>query len=163
LIRLKCLSCGLALAYRESQGEFCPRCLARDQQVVRLVPVSDRPSRAFKPSMGHLRIQASAREDCHLLLLSGELDIASAPLLEGMLQELCEQGAREVVLDLGGVEFIDSSGLNAILYCRSLCERHRCVYCLTPARRPAQRMLEITGVAERLPFRRDREEPVSET
>jgi len=162
LIRLKCLSCGLALAYRESQGEFCPRCLARDQQVVRLVPVSDRPSRAFKPSMGHLRIQASAREDCHLLLLSGELDIASAPLLEGMLQELCEQGAREVVLDLGGVEFIDSSGLNAILYCRSLCERHRCVYCLTPARRPAQRMLEITGVAERLPFRRDREEPVSE-
>ena len=162
MIGLKCLSCGLTLAYRESQGDFCPRCLARDEQVVQLVLVSDRPSRASKPSMGHLRIQASAREDCHVLVLSGELDIASAPLLEGMLHDLCAEGAREVVLDLGGVEFIDSSGLNAILHCRALCERHRCVYCLTPARRPAQRMLEITGVAERLPFRRARQRQLSE-
>ena len=120
---------------------------------MQLVPVSDRPASASKPSIGHLRIRASARDDHHLLALTGELDIASAPALEATLEDLCAEGATEVVLDLGGVDFIDSTGLNAILRGRTLCEKHDCAYCLIPAQRPAQRLFEIAGLAENLPFR----------
>jgi anti-anti-sigma factor len=67
--------------------------------------------------------------------------------------EACAGGAKELVLDMGGVEFIDSSGLNAILRGKVLCEEQDCAYSLTPAQRPAQGVFEATGVIDRLPFR----------
>jgi anti-sigma B factor antagonist len=86
-------------------------------------------------------------------MLNGELDIGSAAMLEATLEEACAAGATEVVLDMGGVEFIDSSGLSAIVRGKMLCEEHGCDYCLTPAQRPVQGVFEVTGVAERLRFR----------
>ena len=90
----------------------------------------------------------------HTLLLSGELDMASAPALEEALQQLCEAGAQELVLDLRELSFMDSSGLNAIVKGRALCEEHRCDLALIPGRRPVQRVFEVTQLLDRLPFRK---------
>jgi anti-sigma B factor antagonist len=89
----------------------------------------------------------------HTLVLTGELDMASAPALEGMLQELCEGGAQELVVDLSRLTFMDSSGLNAILKTKALCEEHLCDLGLIPGRRPVQRVFELTHLLDRLPFR----------
>ena len=153
MITLRCLNCGLTVLYEGSDGDFCPRCLARAQRAVQLIPISDRPSSAAGRSMGRLRVQTSVLGTRHLFVLSGELDIASAPMLEATLDEACAAGAKEVVLDMGGVEFIDSSGLSAIVRGKMLCEEHDCGYCLTPAQRPVQGIFEVTGVADRLQFR----------
>lgn len=90
---------------------------------------------------------------CHTLLLRGELDMSSAPALEGMLQELCEGGAQELVIDLRELEFMDSSGLNAILKSRLICAEHLCDLGLIPGRRRVQRIFELTHLLDRLPFR----------
>ena len=103
-----------------------------------------------------LSVQSHSEGDRHTLLLTGELDIASAPELEGKAQELCAQSATELVLDLSQLEFIDSAGLNAILRVRALCEEHMCEFCLTPGARPVQRLFEITRLIDKLPFRRSR-------
>jgi anti-sigma B factor antagonist len=79
--------------------------------------------------------------------------MASAPALEGTLQELCAAGARELILDLRQLDFIDSSGLNAILRSTTLCEEHLCDLGLIPGRRRVQRVFELTQVSDRLPFR----------
>ncbi|HWX44872.1 MAG TPA: STAS domain-containing protein [Solirubrobacteraceae bacterium] len=104
-------------------------------------------------SIGRLSMQTSVQGDRHLVVLGGELDIGSAPLLEATIAEVCAAGAKELVLDMGGVEFIDSSGLKAILRGKVLCDEQDCSYALTPAQRPAQGVFETTGVIERLPFR----------
>jgi anti-sigma B factor antagonist len=153
MIRLKCLNCGLVMLYEGSEADFCPRCLARTQRAVQLIPVSDRPSSGFGRSMGRLVIRMSVSENRHILTLNGELDVASAPMLETALAEICAAGATEVVLDMAGVEFIDSSGLSAIIHGKALCEAQSCDYSLTPAQRPAQGVFETTGVIDRLPFR----------
>jgi anti-sigma B factor antagonist len=155
MITLRCLNCGLTLLYESSAADFCPRCLARAQRAVQLIPVSDRtsPPAPAGHSMGRLRVQTSVQGNRHLLALGGELDVGSAPMLEATLQEACAAGATEVVLEMGGVEFIDSSGLSAIVRGKMLCEEHDCGYCLTPAQRPVQVVFEVTGVAERLRFR----------
>jgi anti-sigma B factor antagonist len=153
MITLRCLNCGLMMLYEGSEADFCPRCLARARQAVQLIPVSDRTSSVVGRSMGRLTMQASVHGDRHLLVLSGELDIGSAPMLEATMAEACAAGAEELVLDMGGVEFIDSSGLKAILRGKVLCEEHDCSYSLTPAQRPAQGVFETTGVIDRLPFR----------
>jgi anti-anti-sigma factor len=156
MIRLKCFSCGLAVAYRGSEGDVCPRCLWREQQVVKLIAVSDQPSPVLHCSMGRLSIEEKASEGRHTIALSGELDVASAEILAEALAEACAAGARELVLDLGGIEFMDSTGLNAILRGQKLCEEHGCRWSLTPARQPVKRVLEVAGVLNRLSLHKTR-------
>jgi anti-sigma B factor antagonist len=100
-----------------------------------------------------LNIQAHRQQDRHTLVLTGELDLASAQELEGMVAQACADGAREIVLDLSRLRFIDSSGLKAILTARSLCATSGCELYLTPGQEPVQRLFEITRVIDRLQFR----------
>jgi anti-sigma B factor antagonist len=153
MITLRCLNCGLMMLYEGSEADVCPRCLARSRRAVQLIPVSDRTSSVSGRSIGRLSIQTRVHGDRHLLVLGGELDIGSAPMLEATMAKACAAGAKELVLEMGGVEFIDSSGLTAILRGKVLCAEHGCTYSLTPAQRPAQGVFETTGVIDRLPFR----------
>jgi anti-sigma B factor antagonist len=45
------------------------------------------------------------------------MDAARAPAFKSELAELIEAGHNQLVLDLGQVEFVDSSGLGAIVSC----------------------------------------------
>ncbi len=84
--------------------------------------------------------------DGHLLAPAGELDIATVPLLEASYEEL-EHG--RVLLDLSGISFIDSTGLQLLL---RLSERNagRLEIIGSPA---LDRLLQITGVRDQLPLR----------
>ncbi len=103
------------------------------------------------------------------MVLEGELDVASAGLLERTIAQMCSTGATEVVVELGRLDFIDSSGMNAILQSRMRCGEHECAFSLAPGQHPAQRLFEITQVLEQLPFgepsprRHGRETPARET
>ena len=50
------------------------------------------------------------------LHLAGDLDIAAAGRFRRILGDLMGSGAREVTVDLAGTEFVDSSGLGALLW-----------------------------------------------
>jgi len=60
------------------------------------------------------------------------------------------------VLDVAGLEFVDSTGLRAILNVKAVCEENHCAFQLTPGRDQihdqVRRLLEITGLIDRLPF-----------
>jgi anti-anti-sigma factor len=101
-----------------------------------------------------LSIHVGVAEGRHTITLGGELDIGSVQMLEAALVEACDQRPAEVVLDMAGIEFMDSMGLNAILRGRALCEEHGCAFSLTPAQRPVQRVFEATNVLKRLSFRK---------
>jgi anti-anti-sigma factor len=49
-----------------------------------------------------------------VLTLGGELDLATAPLLQEQLERAI-RGEGAVVIDLSGLQFIDSSGLNVLV------------------------------------------------
>ncbi len=103
-----------------------------------------------------LTIDSEGAEGRHRLSLRGELDLASAPELEEAVATLCAEGAREAVLDVAGLEFVDSTGLRAILNVKAVCEENRCAFYLTPGRDQihdqVRRLLEITGLIDRLQF-----------
>ena len=52
----------------------------------------------------------------HVVLeISGEIDVYTAPKLRERLIELVNSGQRNVVVDLGRVEFLDSTGLGVLV------------------------------------------------
>ncbi len=58
----------------------------------------------------------SRREhEATVLALSGELDLASQRALERDIARALQSGARTVVLDLGGLTFVDIAGLRSML------------------------------------------------
>jgi anti-anti-sigma factor len=149
MLALKCLGCGLTVPYKGSRRNVCPRCLVREDRAIELTTVSDRPS-TISRSRGRLTTYTREQEDRHTIVLSGELDIASVQILDEILTEACAAGAKEVVLDLGGIEFMDSEGLNAILRGKARCEQQSCTYCVTPAQRPVEHVFDTAGIRGKL-------------
>jgi anti-sigma B factor antagonist len=152
MIRLTCFACGLSLPYQGAQADLCPRCLARREHAVFLVPVSDQPAAVSRMRVGRLRIERKTRDERRVLVLDGELDIGSAPMLEEEIAEACSEDAKDVVIDMTCVEFIDSIGLGAILRGQEICAENDRGYYVTPAQPHARRLFEVTGVIDRLRF-----------
>ncbi len=50
-----------------------------------------------------------------VVTVAGELDMFRAPAFEALLCRGIDEGARHVVIDLGAVDFIDSTGLTVIV------------------------------------------------
>jgi anti-sigma B factor antagonist len=154
MISLRCLRCGVTVPLEGSRTDLCQRCLVRDGQRVRMIPVSDRPANAGAAGADSLAIRAESHEGRAVVSLAGELDVASAADLEAVIVRVCREDTTELVLDMTSVEFIDSSGLNAILRAKMLCVRRGCSFLMTPAQEPAQRTLRTMGVDDRLSHRR---------
>jgi anti-sigma B factor antagonist len=102
---------------------------------------------------GELGLDRRGEASDPVLVLSGELEIETAPPLQDAVTRLCADGARTLTLDLSGLTFVDSIGLAAIVYASRQCERHECELELIPGIASVQRVFEITGLATLLPFR----------
>ena len=85
-----------------------------------------------------------------VIRLRGELDIESAPDLERVL--LRSRPARQrVVLDLGELKFMDSTGLRVLLRARAAAEEGRWEIVLRNVPPTIRRLFDMTGVHEALP------------
>jgi anti-anti-sigma factor len=82
----------------------------------------------------------------------GELDMLSVPELEGLLGEAAGPGV-EVILDVSGLEFIDSTGVHLVLRVYADSSRDGWDFSIRGARAEVMRAFELTGLADRLPFR----------
>ena len=56
-----------------------------------------------------------SRSPYTVLAVKGDVDVHSAPRLREKLVELVSEGARKIVVDLDGVDFLDSTGLGVLV------------------------------------------------
>jgi len=83
----------------------------------------------------------------------GELDMATVGIVEQELRRLHESGFKQIVLDLGGLTFMDSSGLHLVLKWTAEASRDGLVFELEPGPPAVQRIFELAAVTDELPFR----------
>ena len=101
----------------------------------------------------NLTIEERGEGEHHVLSLAGELDLAAAPELDAAVERLCAAGVQELEIDLQELDFIDSTGIRSILQAKETCARHGIHFYLVPARRQPQRVFEVAGLLEVLPWR----------
>jgi anti-sigma B factor antagonist len=65
--------------------------------------------------MPSLHIKAITAGDCAVLRIAGEMDVYTVPKLRKQVADLAEKGTVHVIADLRGVDFLDSTGLGALV------------------------------------------------
>ena len=85
-----------------------------------------------------------------IVRLRGELDVATAPSFDRALTRLRPPGQR-VVLDLGELHFMDSTGLRILLKARRIAAEGGWVLVLRSVPPNIRRLLELAGVEDAIP------------
>jgi anti-anti-sigma factor len=98
----------------------------------------------------HLQVEVHSEPDRIVLRLLGELDLASAPLLQGAIERAEADAATQIVLDLDDLAFIDSTGLRIILAAHERFQERGQMLALTRGSQQVQRLMSITRVGEHL-------------
>ncbi len=104
------------------------------------------------PIPGQLEVQSIADGDRVTLALRGELDLTSAPIFERELQAAESADPQQLVIDLGALEFMDSTGLRALLLAREHAQQQGFALSLRRGPRQVQRVLELTKTADAFEF-----------
>jgi anti-anti-sigma factor len=87
-------------------------------------------------------------DDDTVVFLTGELDLATAPELTGVLGPLIARGPQELTLDFSGLSFIDSSGIAALVDSQRRLNEQRRRLSIQRAQHGAVRVFEIAGLVD---------------
>ena len=98
----------------------------------------------------HFRVEVRGADATTVISVSGELDLASSPALEEELERVAQSDAQLVVVDLRNLEFMDSTGLSVLVRAHQRAEENGRRLGLVNGSQQVQRLLTLTGVAERL-------------
>ena len=98
----------------------------------------------------HFRVEVRNADATTVISVSGELDLASSPALEEELERVAQSDAQLVVVDLRNLEFMDSTGLSVLVRAHQRAEENGRRLGLVNGSQQVQRLLTLTGVAERL-------------
>lgn len=85
-----------------------------------------------------------------LIGVSGELDLASSPELEQELERATASDLELLVIDLRKLEFMDSTGLSVLVRAHQRATQSGKRFAIVKGPQQVQRLLSLTGVAERL-------------
>jgi anti-sigma B factor antagonist len=78
--------------------------------------------------------------------VAGELDMTTSPQLREGLQRVLDTGTRNVVVDLAGVGFMDSTALGTLVVMFKMVREGGGRLCLAAVRQPVRRLLAVTSV-----------------
>src|SRR3712207_4022983 len=86
-----------------------------------------------------------------VLEVGGEVDVYTAPRLRERLIELVDGGARKVVVDLSGVDFLDSTGLGVLVGALKRLRAAGGTFGLVCAKEPLLKIFRITALDQVFP------------
>jgi anti-sigma B factor antagonist len=78
--------------------------------------------------------------------LQGSLDIATSPTVRASLLEASERGDHRIIVDLSGLEFLDSTGLGALIGAQRRAKEYDGEVRLVTKEGQILRLLRITGL-----------------
>jgi anti-sigma B factor antagonist len=109
--------------------------------------------------MAQLELETTRNGQVAVVAPTGELDLSGAAVLQAELDRLADEGELGgVVLDLRGLEFMDSSGLRLVVLADMQAREAGRRFALVRGDETVHRVFEITRMSDRLQFVDDPEE-----
>ena len=105
---------------------------------------------------GQFGVETSRDAGRAVLAVKGEIDLATVEGLTEAIAAAVRSGADEVWVDLSDVEFMDSTGLSALVSGHRALDGRFVVIC---PEGPARRALDVSGLDELIRIRRPASEP----
>ncbi len=152
---MSCPRCELVIPLRTSFLTLsrCPRCLAKARiSVPMLILEPARSNERDEIALGGLVIRAQREPEVWVLALCGRLDLASASALHQQLDAAQAVRVGRVVVDLTGLEFLDSAGLQVLLYAQRRLRTNGQALFLRRGSQAIQRVFELTHTDGVFPF-----------
>jgi anti-sigma B factor antagonist len=95
-----------------------------------------------------LGLDVVKRNGFAVLAVQGEVDVYTAPQLREKLIQLVDEGERKLIVDLEGVEFLDSTGLGVLVGGLKRVRSNDGDLALICTQRRILKVLEITGLTK---------------
>lgn len=109
--------------------------------------------RSERPGIGVCEVSTTRLENGVVFVTaSGELDLYTSPKLERALSAAIEDDAREVLVDLGECEFVDSTVLGALLDAHQRLSATDTRLAVVVPDRQIRRAFELTGLDQLFPI-----------
>ena len=100
--------------------------------------------------MAELEIETQVSDGVSRLALSGEFDLAGIGRFDETLAAVEARAPKTIVVDLNGLEFMDSSGLRALVTANDRAQRAGRRLAIVPGPPHVRRVFEITQLDDRL-------------
>lgn len=114
----------------------------------------DRPAAPVIPRRFEaFRVDVTTDREAVSVAPVGELDIATTGEVDQQLRELRDAGFAHVVIDLAQLTFIDCTGLWLLLRWDATARADGIDFALLEGPRAVQRVFEVSGLLDQLPFR----------
>jgi anti-anti-sigma factor len=92
-----------------------------------------------------LKLEVGTNDGVVTAVVAGEIDIASRPELEEAIERL-EQTPTDLVIDLSGVTFVDSQGVNLLVHVHRVLQEAGASLAVARPSPVVRKVLELTGV-----------------
>lgn len=97
----------------------------------------------------HFRVEVRSEDRATVIAVSGELDLASSPALQEELDRVSSD-SELLIIDLRELDFMDSTGLSVLVRAHQRAEEQGRRLAMVKGPQQVQRLLSLTGVADRL-------------
>ena len=100
--------------------------------------------------MTHFGVETAVQGDVVRVAPTGELDLASVPVFDEAMEKAEAGAPATLVIDLSGLDFLDSSGLRAIVLADERARQRGGRLAIVPGPETVRRVFEITQLDQRL-------------
>jgi len=92
----------------------------------------------------NLEIDIQSERDYDLIQIKGEVDLYSSPSVRKIILELTKKRSPAIFVDLGEVNYMDSSGVATMIEGLQLCNKYDGVFALLGLRENVREVFELT-------------------
>jgi len=97
-----------------------------------------------------LKIRKTA--EIYVIDINGEMDLYNSYKLKDLVVKMLEKGMKSLIINLEQVDYIDSSGIGALIYICSMMKKMNLRLLIVNVRGSVKRVIELTKLTEYFPI-----------